>query len=91
MTPRATTSLSIHYKVKPGQKEALLVEVRGFLIFVRENLNSSRLLFMKRRNGRMNSSSTSYGEERARNSTPSRGRSPTVRLTWRTPRNFSKQ
>jgi len=31
MTPRATTSLSIHYKVKPGQKEALLVEVRGIL------------------------------------------------------------
>jgi quinol monooxygenase YgiN len=31
MTPTATTSLSIHYKVKPGQKEALLVEVRGIL------------------------------------------------------------
>ena len=31
MTRRATTSLSIHYHVKPGQKEALLVEIRGIL------------------------------------------------------------
>jgi quinol monooxygenase YgiN len=31
MTQRAMTSLSIHYHVKPGQKEALLVEIRGIL------------------------------------------------------------
>ena len=31
MTQRATTSLSLHYHVKPGQKEALLVEIRGIL------------------------------------------------------------
>src|SRR6267378_7639594 len=31
MTQRATTSLSIHYHVKPGQKEALLVEIKGIL------------------------------------------------------------
>jgi quinol monooxygenase YgiN len=31
MTQRATTSLSIHYHVKLGQREALLVEIRGML------------------------------------------------------------
>jgi quinol monooxygenase YgiN len=31
MAPRPTTSLSLHYQVKPGQKEALLVEIRGIL------------------------------------------------------------
>jgi len=31
MTQRATTSLSLHYQVKPSQKEALLVEIKGML------------------------------------------------------------
>jgi quinol monooxygenase YgiN len=31
MTPRATTSVSIHYHVKPGQKDKVLVEVKGVL------------------------------------------------------------
>src|SRR5580698_11543497 len=31
MTQRATTSLSLHYQVKPGQKEGLLVEIKGML------------------------------------------------------------
>ena len=31
MTPRATTSLSLHYHVKPGQKEEALVEMKGML------------------------------------------------------------
>ena len=30
MTP-STTSLSLHYQVKPGQKEAILVEIKGIL------------------------------------------------------------
>ncbi len=31
MAQSATTSLSLHYQVKPGQKEALFVEIRGIL------------------------------------------------------------
>jgi hypothetical protein len=31
MTQRATTALSLHYQVKPGQKEGLLVEIKGML------------------------------------------------------------
>src|SRR5258708_35748550 len=31
MTKRATTSLSLHYQVRPGQKEAVLVEIKGVL------------------------------------------------------------
>src|SRR5260370_16903933 len=31
MTQRATTSLSLHYQVKAGQREWLLVEIRGTL------------------------------------------------------------
>src|SRR5580700_1011887 len=31
MTQRATTSLSLHYQVKPSQKERLLVEIKGML------------------------------------------------------------
>src|SRR4029077_17861990 len=31
MTQRATTSLSLHYQVKPSQKEGLLVEIKGML------------------------------------------------------------
>jgi len=31
MTRRATTSLSLHYQVKPGQKEEVLVEIKGVL------------------------------------------------------------
>jgi quinol monooxygenase YgiN len=31
MTQRATTSLSLHYQVKPGLKEGLLVEIKGML------------------------------------------------------------
>src|SRR4029077_17547217 len=30
MTP-STSSLSLHYQVKPGQKEAILVEIKGIL------------------------------------------------------------
>jgi hypothetical protein len=29
MTQRATTALSLHYHVKPGQREAILVEIQG--------------------------------------------------------------
>jgi Antibiotic biosynthesis monooxygenase len=29
MTQRATTSLSLHYQVKPGQREQVLVEIKG--------------------------------------------------------------
>ena len=31
MTQRATTALSIHYHVKPGKREAVLVEMKGVL------------------------------------------------------------
>jgi quinol monooxygenase YgiN len=31
MAHRATTSLSLHYHVKPGQREAVLVEITGVL------------------------------------------------------------
>ena len=31
MTQRATTSLSLHYQVKPSQKEGLFVEIKGML------------------------------------------------------------
>jgi len=31
MTQGATTSLSLHYQVKPNQKEGLLVEIKGML------------------------------------------------------------
>lgn len=31
MTQRATTSLSLHYQVKPSQKEGLLVEIKAML------------------------------------------------------------
>ena len=31
MTQRATSSLSLHYQVKPSQKEGLLVEIKGML------------------------------------------------------------
>jgi quinol monooxygenase YgiN len=31
MAQRATTSLSLHYHVKPGQREAVLVEIKGIL------------------------------------------------------------
>ena len=31
MTQRATTSLSLHYQVKPGQREQVLVEIKGML------------------------------------------------------------
>ena len=31
MAKTATTSLSLHYQVKPGQKEGLFVEIRGML------------------------------------------------------------
>jgi quinol monooxygenase YgiN len=31
MTQRATTSLSLHYRVKPGQREQVLVEIKGML------------------------------------------------------------
>ena len=31
MTQGATTSLSLHYRVKPGQKEEALVEMKGML------------------------------------------------------------
>ena len=31
MTQRATTSLSLHYQVKPGQKAGLLVEINNML------------------------------------------------------------
>jgi len=31
MTARATTSLSLHYHVKPGQREKALVEMKGIL------------------------------------------------------------
>jgi quinol monooxygenase YgiN len=31
MAQRATTSLSFHYHVKPGQREAVLAEIKGIL------------------------------------------------------------
>jgi quinol monooxygenase YgiN len=31
MTQRATTALSLHYHVKPGKREAILVEIKGVL------------------------------------------------------------
>ena len=31
MTQRATTTLSLHYHVKPGQRDAMLVEIKGIL------------------------------------------------------------
>src|SRR5258708_15869923 len=31
MTQRATTSLSLHYQVKAGQREGLLLEIKGML------------------------------------------------------------
>jgi quinol monooxygenase YgiN len=31
MTQKATTSLSLHYQVKPSQKEGLLVEIKSML------------------------------------------------------------
>jgi len=31
MAHRATTSLSLHYHIKPGQREAVLVEITGVL------------------------------------------------------------
>ena len=31
MTQRTTTSLSLRYQVKPGQKEQVLVEIKGML------------------------------------------------------------
>src|SRR5260370_5073678 len=31
MTQRATTALSLHYHVKPGKREAVLVEIKGIL------------------------------------------------------------
>jgi len=31
MTQKATTSLSLHYRVKPSQKEGLLVEIKAML------------------------------------------------------------
>ena len=31
MTQRVTTSLNLHYQVKPGQKEGLLVEIKSML------------------------------------------------------------
>jgi quinol monooxygenase YgiN len=31
MTQRATTSLSLHYQVKPGQREQVLVEIKAML------------------------------------------------------------
>ena len=31
MTQRATISLSLHYQVKPGQREQVLVEIKGML------------------------------------------------------------
>src|SRR6266481_6166229 len=31
MTQRATTALSLHYHVKPGKREAILVEIKGIL------------------------------------------------------------
>ena len=31
MTQRATTSLSLHYQIKPGQREQLLVEIKAML------------------------------------------------------------
>jgi quinol monooxygenase YgiN len=31
MTKKATTALSLHYHVKPGQREAVLVEIKGIL------------------------------------------------------------
>jgi quinol monooxygenase YgiN len=31
MTQRATTSLSLHYQVKPGQREQVLIEIKAML------------------------------------------------------------
>jgi len=31
MTQKATTALSLHYHVKPGKREAILVEIKGIL------------------------------------------------------------
>jgi quinol monooxygenase YgiN len=31
MTQRATTALSLHYHIRPGQREAVLVEIKGIL------------------------------------------------------------
>jgi quinol monooxygenase YgiN len=31
MTPSATTALSLHYHVKPGKREAVLVEIKAVL------------------------------------------------------------
>ena len=31
MTQKATTALSLHYHVKPGKREAVLVEIKGIL------------------------------------------------------------
>jgi hypothetical protein len=89
MTQRATTSLSLHYQVKPSQKEGLLVEIKGMLDRCAKEPEFIMGILHETPERRMNSSSMSYGKEHARSSTRPRGRSLTERPVSKTPRNFS--
>src|SRR5216684_1497804 len=91
MTQRATTALSLHYHVKPGQREAVLGEIKGILDRCAQEPEFITASFMKLPNGRMNSCSTSCGKEPAPTSTLSRGRNHIGRPTWRTSSNISRR
>jgi hypothetical protein len=83
MTPRATTSLSLHYHVKTGQREAVLAEIKGTLDLCAKEPEFITAIITKLLTGQMSSYSTSYGKERARSSTLYRGRSLTAKPIWR--------
>src|SRR6185295_9366863 len=91
MTQRATTALSLHYHVKPGKREAILVEIKGILDRCAQEPEFITASFTRLPNGRTNSCSMSYGEERAPTSTRSKGRNRTGRPTWKTSNNISKR
>src|SRR5207249_4369182 len=77
MTQRATSSLSLHYQVKPSQKEGLLVEIKGMLDRCAKEPEFIMGILHETPERPNLSCSTSCGKEHARSSTRPRGRSLT--------------
>ena len=72
MTQKATTALNLHYHVKPGKREAILVEIKGILDRCAQEPEFITGIVHETAERPNEFVSMSYGEERAPTSTRSK-------------------
>jgi quinol monooxygenase YgiN len=84
MAQKATTSLSLHYQVKPGQREAVLAEIKGILDLCAKEPEFITAIIHETpdRPNEFVFYELWNGKERARSLTPYRGRSLTAKPIW---------